>query len=176
MNRQALMGYGLALLLGAGGFASFVHQQRVIGAREVELRLTKLHSDSVTLALKAKTTQFIRDTIRIFRSTHTIDTLLEHRIDTAIVQHTDTVKLTVQEAQATRDTIRACRETLRNCADIQRDLRLLLRDDTVTIRVLRARIPTGVKQWAERAVLTYVGVQAGCLLANRQLCLTLRLP
>lgn len=63
--------------------------------------------------LKAK---FKVDTLRLFKRIATTDTLLQTRIDSAIVQHTDTVKISVREAAELDTTIRSCKETVLSCA------------------------------------------------------------
>lgn len=133
------------------GFSVFVHQQREKGRQEVLTAQANASRDSLAKLIKHKDEKFRRDTVRIVRSIETIDTLIEHRVETALVHQTDTVKITIREATAIQDTLRACRSVLRDCAGIQSDLRGMLRADTAIIRSLRASQPGRLAPWRHRA-------------------------
>lgn len=153
-----------ALSVGAlGVYGLWTAKQRQIGRLEVLTAQAVNERDSLAKVLKGKTAQFQRDTVRVFRSVHTIDTLIQHRIDTALVRQTDTVKITVAEATAVQDTIRACRNTLRDCASIQADLRGFIRADSQIIRSLRQQMPSRLTPWRDRLLGAAAGFAVGRL-------------
>src|SRR3990167_6756621 len=125
---------------------------RQVGAARVELKSLQHADDSLREVLASREEKFRVDTVRIFRSITTVDTLLQHRIDTAIVHQTDTVKITITEAKATQDTIRACRLLVSDCAagwNVEKELNTNLRGQ---IRVLEKSRPSQVSIWAWRAL------------------------
>lgn len=132
------------------GYAGFVHQQRDIGRRDVLTAQANASRDSLAKLIRHKDAQFARDTVRVFRSVATVDTLIQRWIDTALVQRTDTVTLTVHEATAIQDTLRACRSLVRDCISLQRDLRGMLRADSQIIRTLRAGQSHALTPWRHR--------------------------
>lgn len=148
----------VGVLAAAGGWLALNNaKQRAVGAEQVLTAQATYQRDSLSKVLKGKEAQFRRDTVRIFRSVETIDTLIQHRIDTAIVRQTDTVKITVREATAIQDTLRTCREGVRSCADIQRDLRGMLKADSAIIKSLRAQKPLRQRLLGRCGVIVGVG-------------------
>ncbi len=90
-------------------------EERRIGARDLATQNAERAVDSLNKQLATDRRVFVTDTVRVLRSTRTVDTLLEHRVDTAIVHHSDTVKITVKEAVAIQDTIKACTAVVISC-------------------------------------------------------------
>jgi len=165
MNARALLRqvpataylYGLLAVAIVGGIATYTHQQREKGRQEV-LTAQAVHArDSLAVLLKAKGGKFRVDTVRVFRSITTLDTLIQSRVDTAIVHQTDTVKITIREAVAIQDTLKACRSLVRDCADIQDDLRGFIRADSAIIRSLRRQMPSQLAPWRDRLIGAIVG-------------------
>ena len=151
-----------ALSVGAvGAYGLWTAHQRQIGRLEVLTTQATAQRDSLAIVLKGKVPQFQRDTVRIVRSVHTIDTLIQHRIDTALVRQTDTVKITVAEARAVRDTILACQQTIRDCASIQRDLWGVIRADSLIIRSLQTQMPGKLAPWRDRLLGAAAGYAIG---------------
>ena len=142
-----------ALSVGAvGAYAAWSAHQRQIGAERVLTAQAVSQRDSLAVVLKGKTATFRRDTVRVFRSIETVDTLIQHRVDTALVHQTDTVKITIREATAIQDTLKACRSLVRDCASIQADLRGFIRADSQIIRGLRQQVPSRLTPWKDRAI------------------------
>lgn len=142
---------GGAVLLLWGAWTANNYHQREIGRRDILTAQATHARDSLAKVLKAKDGQFRRDTVRIVRSIETIDTLIQHRVDTALVHQTDTVKITIREATAIQDTLRSCRSVLRECASIQSDLREMLKADTTIIQNLQKQMPGRLTPWRHRA-------------------------
>lgn len=112
--------------------------------------------------------QFRVDTVRTFRSIATIDTLIQTRIETAIVRQTDTVWITIREAVAIQDTLRACRATVVTCAEgwasAQRENAAL----QAQTRRLEALVPSKVGNWLRCGVGAGLGAAGGGAVAAGQ--------
>ena len=146
-----------------GAYGAWSAHQRQIGAERVLTAQAVSQRDSLAVVLKGKTATFRRDTVRIFRSIETVDTLIQHRVDTALVHQTDTVKITIREATAIQDTLKACRSLVRDCASIQADLRGFIRADSAIIRSLRAQVPSKARTLTEKILWAGGGYLAGRL-------------
>ncbi len=140
----------------------YTHQQREIGRAEVREENANHARDSLAKLITAKAAKFRVDTVRVFRSITTLDTLIQSRVDTAIVHQTDTVKITIKEAVAIQDTLKACRSLVRDCAAITDDLRAFIKQDSLTIRNLRRQMPSKLAPWRDRLI----GLGAGALIGR----------
>lgn len=116
MNR--VFGFAFAALLCVGlGFAGgwyFVTHKWQVQADAITAQADTAQR-ALTASLDSAKSVVRHDTTRVFRSIAHVDTLIQRRIDTAVVHQTDTVKITVAEAKATQDTIRACSNLLNVC-------------------------------------------------------------
>lgn len=144
--------YGTVAVMLVAGYNMWAAHLREDGRTEVVTHQAEVSRDSLAKLIKHKDPKFARDTVRIIRSIATVDTLIQHRIDTAVVHQTDTVKITVAEATAIQDTLRTCRSVVRDCASIQTDLRGMLRADTAIIRGLRRSQPSALTPWKDRLI------------------------
>jgi hypothetical protein len=153
--------YGLLAVAGLGAVKLCLHQQREIGRAEVREENANAARDSLAKLIAHKDAKFRVDTVRVFRSITTLDTLIQHRVDTALVHQTDTVKITVREAVAIQDTLKACRSLVRDCADIQNTLRAFIHQDSLTIRSLRRQMPSKLTPWRDRALGAVLGFALG---------------
>ncbi len=151
---------GCGALLFAAYTANNAHQ-RAIGAEQALTAQAVHQRDSLAAVLKVRDAKFRVDTVRVFRSITTLDTLIQSRVDTAIVHQTDTVKITVKEATAIQDTLKACRSLVRDCADIQTALRGFIKADSAIIRTLRAQQPSKARKWLGMAISAGAGYAIG---------------
>jgi hypothetical protein len=149
--------YGALAVALWGAVAAYSAHQREIGRLSVLTAQATAQRDSLAAVLKVKERQFRVDTVRVFRSITTLDTLIQSRVDTAVVHQTDTVKITIHEATAIQDTLKACRSLVRDCAAIQADLRGFIRADSAIIRNLRRQLPSKLTPWRDRAIGAIVG-------------------
>jgi hypothetical protein len=116
-------------------------------------------SDSVALAK--------RDTVKLFARIDTGHTIIQRLIDTAVVHHTDTVKVTVERLVTIDSTLKACRDTARDCAKLATDRgrRIAVLDSLVG--VLKASQPGFLSKYGGRAVWGIVGAGVGYLAHSR---------
>lgn len=153
-----------ALSVGAVGvYTAWAAHLKQIGAERVLTAQATAQRDSLAAVLKIKERQFRVDTVRVFRSITTLDTMIQSRVDTAIVHQTDTVKITVREATAIQDTLKACRSLVRDCAAIQTALRGFIKADSAIIRTLRAQQPSTARKWLGMAISASAGYAIGRL-------------
>lgn len=153
-----------AFLFVTGAVTTYNHVQQQKGALKVMVaddvrvaKLEKARADSIERRFRV-------DTVKLVRSTHSVDTLLQHRVDTALVYHSDTVKITVKEATAIQDTIRACVATVRECADgwaHEKAARVAVEAENARIRRL---MPSGAGTWLWRGLAFAGGIATGRLM------------
>ena len=106
-----------AIALAALWWKARLASERELAVRSMRIEALQKSADSLVLVGDSLRIKYKRDTVRIVRSVFTVDTLVQSRIDTAIVHQTDTVKITVREAVAIQDTIRACLSIVRTCGE-----------------------------------------------------------
>ncbi len=160
---------GVALVAG-GWFATYTREQREIGRRD--LLLANARADVATASQRADSLAraYRVDTVRLTRLVQRWDTLYAQLTDTLTLARTDTVRVPVQMLVTADSTIRACRAVVFTCE--QRVAAEGARADAFAtqVQLLRKSRPSGVRTWAERSVWVAVGVEIGCLLAQRRLC------
>lgn len=103
-------GVVVVLLLVGGARERQYARLEVAAADDVRVAAAAGHrADSIAAA-------FRRDTVVLTRRLTRTDTVIRQLVDTALLTHTDTVRVPVAVLQAIDTTIRACRETVRECA------------------------------------------------------------
>lgn len=148
---KVLIGVVLALVLLA------YWEGREVGIAQTELAslvktntLFSLREDTLRRAFRA-------DTLRLFHSTHTVDTTLQTLIDTALVYHVDTVKVAVAVLKEAQDTIRACVQTVRTCSEgwlVADSLKLNYKEQLETLKKSQ---PSLVSVWIWRLAALELG-------------------
>lgn len=110
-----IVGIAVAITLAALAWAGYA--TRAKSAAEARAEVANARADSASLRADAKATVFFHDTARVYRSVDKVVTQLERIIDTAIVEHVDTVRVPVPVIVAARDTLKACKAAVVSCAD-----------------------------------------------------------
>lgn len=159
--------YLILLVALMGAYTGWRQYERRVGALQVMVQDDVRVAKALRLRADSLERRFRVDTVRVFRSIATIDTLVQHRIDTAIVHQTDTVKITVREAQAIQDTIRACKVLVSDCATLAKTRAEqidVLRAENDKIRSLT---PSTARLWLDRILYAGIGYTLGSLVPKK---------
>lgn len=148
IDLNKLVQWGILLVLVVGGYIGWRQYERNIGARDVRIAQLEHRSDSLEhIVIPGDSIRFARrDTVKLFRTIATTDTVLRRLIDTALVHHTDTVTVTRTLLVTVDSTIRACRETVSECATLANDRGVLLVQKDSIIKILRQQRPSALSR------------------------------
>lgn len=147
MTRREIAGLGVAIVLSTAAFAA---HERTVGARDATITSLRHQNDTLRTVVAADSLALQRkDTVRVFRQVTRTDSVLQRIIDTAIVQHHDTVTVTrtvLVEAKAALDSTKGVADA---CCQLARDRgrRIAVLDSMNT--ALRASLPSPVKPWLD---------------------------
>ena len=155
---RVMIAYAVPLVLVAGGIATYTHQQREIGRRDVLLAQSRHDADSLKTLSRQSEVRFRTDTIRLRQMLTRTDSL--H--DSVFVHLTDTVKVK-EYIVAADSTIKVCRATLTDCAKgwdtAKRQVSVL----ESQVRLLEAERPSGVGKWVRYGIAAGLGYAVGRL-------------
>lgn len=151
----------IALLCAAIFGAVYTKQQREYGALRAitqddvrVAKLERLRGDSLERVFRV-------DTVRLYRKIAIVDTLLRTRIDSAIIQHTDTVTLTLREVAQIDTAIKACRETVLTCGELNAAKSRQIEALNAEIRAMQKAKPSAFGNAVRYGLALGVGVLAG---------------
>lgn len=133
---------GAIVALGMG-YGVWSEHLKSVGARDERIASLTYRGDSLVGVIREDSIQLVkRDTVRLFARIDTGHTIIQHLIDTAIVQHTDTMKITVERLVTIDSTLRACKEGVSECAKLANDRAARIRVLDSLVANLKKSLPS----------------------------------